>query len=309
MATVTGLTAARMLAIEASCIVDGAVVLDNLILTKQGGGTIDAGSVRGPIGTPGVSQAQLNTFMNDHLPIGSSIDFMGIVSPSVKWLAAIGQTIINGQTLYPDFWGVIPIGMKSGSDIIMPNTRGKVSVGYDSTDIDFDTIGEVGGAKTHQLTQLELPAVGIAVDPPNIVVSIDPPATNISVDPPATAVTGATGLEGAHSHGLFPGYPTQPKAVTTGTGWGGETPAGIVIGGSGYTVIENNVTGATYPNEHTHPAGTLAVNIPAFTTIVDIAPFNVNVNIGSFSSSNLGSGTPHSIIQPYIIFLKLIKVL
>lgn len=51
MATVDGLTKARMLAIEAASVVDGDVVGDNLILTKHDGSTIDAGNVRGPAAT------------------------------------------------------------------------------------------------------------------------------------------------------------------------------------------------------------------------------------------------------------------
>lgn len=53
MATVTGLTAARMAEIEAASIVDGEVVGDNLILTKFDTTTIDAGNVRGPQGLQG----------------------------------------------------------------------------------------------------------------------------------------------------------------------------------------------------------------------------------------------------------------
>lgn len=329
MATVTGLTAARMLAIEASCIVDGGVVLDNLILTKQGGGTIDAGSVRGPIGTPGVSQAQLDTFMNDHLPIGSSVDYVGVVSPSVKWLAAIGQTIIDGLNLYPDFWAVIPIGMKSGSDIIMPNTIGKVSVGYDSTDTDFDTIGEVGGAKTHVLTQAELPAVGVAVNPPSTLVSIDPPNTVISIDPPNTAsgdqigthIHGVGGINvnysGQHNHGFsaIPGGLT-PQGVLIAS----SSPSTYAIGNGGEIILyAGDVDQMDYNGNHFHVlTGTTDgesgvhhhnTDITPFNANVDIGPFNANVDIAQFNSSNLGSGVPHSIIQPYVVFLKLIKVL
>lgn len=48
MAQVTGLTAERMLEIEASSVVDGGVVGDNLVLTKHDGTIINAGNVRGP---------------------------------------------------------------------------------------------------------------------------------------------------------------------------------------------------------------------------------------------------------------------
>ena len=53
MATVTGLTAERMLAIEAESVVDGEVIGNNLILTKHDGSQIDAGPVIGPAGPAG----------------------------------------------------------------------------------------------------------------------------------------------------------------------------------------------------------------------------------------------------------------
>ncbi len=53
MATVTGLTAARMKAIEDASIVNGGVVIDDLILTKYNGVTVNAGNVRGPKGDTG----------------------------------------------------------------------------------------------------------------------------------------------------------------------------------------------------------------------------------------------------------------
>lgn len=55
MAIVTGLTAARMAAIEAASVIDGDIVGDNLILTKHDGGTINAGNVRGPQGNTGAT--------------------------------------------------------------------------------------------------------------------------------------------------------------------------------------------------------------------------------------------------------------
>lgn len=51
--TVSALTAARMLFIEASAIVAGIVQGDNLFLTRRDGTTFDAGRVRGPKGDKG----------------------------------------------------------------------------------------------------------------------------------------------------------------------------------------------------------------------------------------------------------------
>jgi microcystin-dependent protein len=53
MATITGLTAQRMLEIEAASVVDGEVVSGNLVLTTHGGTNINAGSVIGPVGPTG----------------------------------------------------------------------------------------------------------------------------------------------------------------------------------------------------------------------------------------------------------------
>lgn len=73
MATVTGLTAERMLAIEAASVVDGAVVAGDLILTKHDGTQIDAGSVIGPAGPQGPQglssiPGEVKLWANDVLP-------------------------------------------------------------------------------------------------------------------------------------------------------------------------------------------------------------------------------------------------
>lgn len=114
MATVTGLTAARMLEIEAASIVDGEVVGDNLILTKHDASTINAGSVRGPQGDAGPAGSDLVVVTaQDLLEVGVSgqikagrqltaSDFtaLGLSAPQGLWnLGSTADASGNGRTL------------------------------------------------------------------------------------------------------------------------------------------------------------------------------------------------------------------
>jgi hypothetical protein len=66
MATVDGLTKARMLAIEAASVVDGNVDSNgDLILTTYGGDDINAGYVKGPVGPPASNVRPAARFVGD----------------------------------------------------------------------------------------------------------------------------------------------------------------------------------------------------------------------------------------------------
>lgn len=161
MATITGFTAARMLVIENASIVDGDIVGNDLILKRFDNTTINAGNVRGPTGSPGVTNLELTTAMTAQTtamaldsPVGSIIDYISTTAPT-NWLTMVGQTIVGGNVTYPALWAKLPAGMKSGSDIVMPDTRGRVSAGYHSGNAKFDAIGETGGSETHTLSEAE----------------------------------------------------------------------------------------------------------------------------------------------------------
>lgn len=68
------------------------------------------------------------------------------------WLLCDGSEV--SKTKYPnlykaigDSWGV----PNSSSNFKLPNLKGRVPVGYDGSDTDFDTVGESGGAKSREL--------------------------------------------------------------------------------------------------------------------------------------------------------------
>ena len=75
------------------------------------------------------------------------------------WLLCDGSEV--SKTTYPnlyaaigDLWGV----PNSSSNFKLPNLAGKVPVGYNSADTDFNPVGHTDGEKTHTLTIAEMPA-------------------------------------------------------------------------------------------------------------------------------------------------------
>jgi len=89
-------------------------------------------------------------------PIGTIVDYIGTTAPT-GWAVLDGSTITGGQTLYPALWAILPASFKSGAYIVLPDTRGRVVVGRNPSDTDFDNVGDTGGAKTVTLTSAQMP--------------------------------------------------------------------------------------------------------------------------------------------------------
>jgi microcystin-dependent protein len=80
-------------------------------------------------------------------------------NPPDGWLICDGS--LYSRNSYPKLFAVI--GKKyGGSDVAntfgVPNLKGRVPVGLDLTQTEFDVLGETGGEKTHTLTPTEMPA-------------------------------------------------------------------------------------------------------------------------------------------------------
>ena len=112
MTTVTSLTADRMLAIEAASVVDGDVVGDNLILTKHDGSQINAGSVRGPTGSPG--------------PVGQDLPIL--TAAPILDVGVSGQIRAGRQLTAADFTAMglsAPLGLWNLSDLTDVSGNGR----------------------------------------------------------------------------------------------------------------------------------------------------------------------------------------
>lgn len=95
---------------------------------------------------------------NDSLPVG-------MIMPSASqgsitdWLLCDGSAV--SRTEYSELYNAIgtTYGIGDGSTTFnLPNIAGKMIIGYDSDDDDFDTLGATGGSKTHTQTVNEMPS-------------------------------------------------------------------------------------------------------------------------------------------------------
>lgn len=173
MATVTGLTAERMIEIEAASVVDGEVVDGDLILSKHDGSAIDAGSVIGPQGVPGppgpaavsAIPGEVKLWPGDILPdiaiYGKWVWADGAYYPVVTYPKAAAHIATQWRT----FAGASDPG---ASNFRVPDLRGLVAAGLDAmpggtranrmTRAVAITLAGRTGKETHIITVSEMPS-------------------------------------------------------------------------------------------------------------------------------------------------------
>lgn len=86
----------------------------------------------------------------DTLPIGAIIPYSNSTAPT-NWLVCDGSAV--SRTTYANLFSVIGTTYGSGdgsTTFNLPNLKGRVAVGQDTNDTDFDTLGETGGSKELQ---------------------------------------------------------------------------------------------------------------------------------------------------------------
>lgn len=93
----------------------------------------------------------------DTLPIGAIMPFGSDTLPE-NWLLCNGQAV--SRTDYQELFNTIGTTYGSGDGFTtfnLPDLQGKIPVGKDENDEDFDTLGNTGGEKEHTLTINEMP--------------------------------------------------------------------------------------------------------------------------------------------------------
>jgi microcystin-dependent protein len=92
------------------------------------------------------------------MPAGTVTQTARITAPT-GWLLCEGQAV--SRTIFARLFDAIgtTYGTGDGSTTFtLPNLRGRVPVGRDTTQTEFDVLGEAGGDKTVSLTEAQLPS-------------------------------------------------------------------------------------------------------------------------------------------------------
>jgi microcystin-dependent protein len=289
MATVTGLTAARMLEIEASSVVDANIVGGHLILITHDGTEIDAGSVAGPAGPQGPAGPSVNGIPGE-IKLWPSIILPDAVTYG-KWVWANGD--IFDIATYPisaanidDSWNTaMGLANPGAGKFRVPDLRGLVPAGLDAM--------PVGAARASRLTRAEALSIALKTGEEKHRLLVAEMALhshradngNLSGgvtgnDSPDHQHSGSTGGESNdHTHGV----PMNYNRVSTGAGGGGTNYMTGLTGASAGTVSFSSQTGGRSAG-HTH----------GFTTGFASARHAHGINPN-------GSDTPHETVQPTIM--------
>ena len=100
------------------------------------------------------------TITGDTVPIGAIIEY-GTTTAPTGWLVCDGSYV--SKTEYSELYSAIGDAFLNGGTapsgkFRLPDLKGRVPVGYNSSDNDFKPIGKTGGEKKHLLILNELPS-------------------------------------------------------------------------------------------------------------------------------------------------------
>jgi microcystin-dependent protein len=206
------------------------------------------------------------------MPAGTVTQTARVTAPA-GWLLCEGQAV--SRTTFARLFDAIgtTYGAGDGSTTFtLPNLRGRVPVGRDTTQTEFDVLGETAGAKTHTLTVNEMPSHTHIQDSHNHLQN----SHNHLQD-------SHNHTQNAHSH-LSVINLSLVNSRTAGSNTFNSDGAADKSGGIASTTATNNPTTATNQATTATNQATTATN------------------------QNTGGGLAHNNLQPYIVLNYMIKV-
>ena len=201
------------------------------------------------------NQAVRKSYVDNYTPAGVITQYGGSSAPT-GWLLCQGQAISRTNSLYTRLFTAISTTYGAGDGTTtfnVPNLQGRIPVGRDSTQTEFDALAETGGSKTSTLTTANLPSHqhGVGTIVPNTIADHQHGVGTIS---PNTITD--------HQHGVGTILPNTIADHLHGVG----------------TILPNTIA------DHLHAFGTLA------TANTDLGSHNHTQNAHTHTASSTGAG-------------------
>ena len=272
------------------------------------------------------------------VPAGTVVDTLRDTAPQ-GWELMQGQTLTNAQTVFPKLWDALPATFKSGPDIVLPDMRGRVTIGAGTgSGLTNRVLGASGGAETHTLTTAQMPSHTHTINHGHTATqaahshTVNNHVHNINHG--HSASSGTTGSAhshtsnnltvqggGAHAHDASPNPSIGFVVQSVATGTGAVVTTGNTTARSGANTqfftnsVGNHVHGitggvTTAGSTHTHNitvAGHSGSSGGASPGTNSQTPA-ITVAAHSGSSGSTGGGAAHNNMQPFVVTNKMIRV-
>lgn len=237
-------------------------------------------------------------------PTGSVVMWPAPVAPP-GWLLCDGSSLLRAT--YRDLFNTIgtTYGAVDGTHFNLPNLKGRVPVGFDSTQTEFDALGETGGAKTVTLDTTMIPSHAHGDAHTHGTSAGTSGSSSISHQHGYTHdhASFATAAGGAHPHA------SDMDIIASGThGHSGTDGAAGDSGGPSNPDVQGTVKSGGSDHAHT-------IDIPSHSGTVDpgdashghTIPASTTSSQSASTTDTTGGGLAHQNLQPYIVFNFIIK--
>jgi len=281
------------------------------------------------------NQAVRKAYVDNYTPAGVITQYGGASAPT-GWLLCQGQAISRSNALYTRLFAAISTTYGAGdgsSTYNVPNLQGRIPVGFDSTQTEFDALAEVGGSKTSTLITANLPSHqhGVGTILPNTIadhvhgfgtlatVGTDLGSHNHTQNAHTHTVTGSISSSGGHGHvnadTQFQGHIWSRYAYGYGNDYAiplkvnaGADPMAVGYGSlsDGSHVHSSVFSGTAATQTPTNNTTALGSHLHTISGSVALGGGHTHTMTGSTALE--GSGTAFSNLAPYIVVNYIIKL-
>jgi microcystin-dependent protein len=283
------------------------------------------------------NQAVRKAYVDNFLPAGVITQYGASTAPT-GWLLCRGQAISRTNPLYTRLFSAISTtyGVGDGTSTFnLPNLQGRIPVGFDSTQTEFDALAETGGSKTSTLSTANLPSHqhGVGTISPNTIAD-HVHAHTLAIGNHSSAhthtighthgmtSTGSTTTTGSHNHpwtaqnnylgnvlhwNTYQTYsiPQHANAGASPLGIAYANPSAMDQGSHNHDVSVSGTTGSQSTSTSGGETG-FATMVHTFSGSITAGGGHTHTMSGSTALE--GSGTAFSNLAPYIVVNYIIKL-